>query len=816
MFAHFARTVYAFVTMSFRRGCCVWDYLPYDTSPSFCESRRACRGLGLGVLLNGVLMMRVLTLLVICAVVWTGDAEGVFAQRKKPAPVFGQYQQRQVQDKLGFTWEIDANGGITSNSRAFSSSHYLTIQGQGMSPQSYLMTADATQYQISGTVGQFPFVREVTLDLEHGTVRYLDTITNPLPQPQTILVEIAVRARTNSLGVKTAKEFVTSAQVYNGVLPKGEIGFATIDQSASYSSALFYVCSTDSSLRPMIANTSNSNYRFQVQYSVTIPPSQSITLLHGAAQQKWSTQPTDQQFADAMRVFQSRHFTSEIPIEVRRRLVNAKPESSLSEFGPLLGPLEFLAEAHDVERAAQDILVVGDESHVTGTLSGPAIPVETRLGRATIPIENVAAISGGAGVGKQKQLLLRSGEVLAGTVDLSAVKFTAETGLVFSLNADQIIALFTATSERDGMAADQVTPWIATQFGDRLALTPTADSMIDGVSTWGPVRVPLADVLSLERNVSDELPIHRLELTDGTKLWAILQGDALKVGTATLGTLSIPVAAIDRLGRVSPPEPHETAPVESTPTSDPNQPSKPAEPKPANPAPANPPTAPGSTSLSAPPISANPTAVATTDPLGAPPKKSIASPTSQPDSVPVPAVIDGPVPVPATEAGPTEPKLTPASPVADEPPPPEYPTWYLAGKNRVVATLNAESFVVITTAGKVTVKTSDVRSLTKTDDANGRVTFSFELRDASRLLGRFESTLLELTFHGERWNVPTRHIEEFKMAKPSADADDDAATGSAPKTPPLSNPYRTRGGVINFVPGSAAGRSTAFRPGPRF
>ncbi|MDA1014658.1 MAG: hypothetical protein O3A00_09435, partial [Planctomycetota bacterium] len=388
-----------------------------------------------------------------------------------------------------------------------------------------------------------------------------------------------------------------------------------------------------------------------------------------------------------------------------------------------------------------------------------------------------------------------------------AVKFTAETGLVFSLNADQIIALFTETSDRDGKAADQVTPWITTQFGDRLALTPTADSMIQGVSTWGPVRIPLADILTLQRNLSDELPIHRLELTDGTRLWAILQGDAVKVGTPTLGVLSIPVAAIDRLGRVSPSEPEETAPLESTPTTDPNEPSIPADPAPANP----PTAAAGSTSLPARPTTTNPFA----PPPDSPPKKSPAPPTSTPDSVPVPAVIDGPVPVPATESGPIEPKLNPASPVADEPPAPEYPTWYLAGKNRVVATLNAESFVVITTAGKVTVKTSDVKSLAKADDTNGRVTFSFELRDASRLLGRFESTLLEMTFHGERWNVPTRHIEEFKMAKPNDDADDDAAAGNSPKAPPM-NSYQTPAGVSNYVPGSTSGLSTAVQSGPSF
>lgn len=795
---------------------------------------------------NGAFMVRLVVLLCISLSVIVGQVQHVVAQRKRTPVVFGQFKQRQVVDKKGFSWEVDARGGITSNTRAFSSSHYLTINGSGMSPQMYQMTPDALQFRISGKVGTLPFVRQVKIDVERGTIRYLDSLTNASQLPVTVTIQLALRARTSSLGVKTASRYVTSSQSYNGVIPEGESGFATIIGSSSYKSAVFYLCSSKSKVRPTIINSSTSNYRFSVRYQAVIPPGKSITILHGASQQHWKAQPSDQEFAAAMRVFQSKDFTRDIPVEIRRQLINAKASSGVSEFGPLLGPLDFLAEAYEVERGEKDLLVVGDASHVAGELIGDGIPVETRLGKTIVPVEKVAAISGGAGVGRQKAVYLRTGEVLAGAVDLSEIKFRAGNGLTFELKSDQIIALFTARKESDGIAPKEVTTWMATQFGDRLALRPTSESIIEGASTWGPVSVRLEDVLGLHRNSSDDLPIHRLELTDGSQVWTILQGDALKVGTDTLGPLEIPIAAIVRLGHVQPPEEEDEEASTATSKPDATQatPSRPgpggsgtggsqpipslgfpgaAAPDLSSPlgaAPGNAPrfTRPGSattpitpqtptvqaqttagpqvriplsatqpppitTAVSVPPKAVPPTHVpvqarpsTTRTPAKAGTTPPVASGSTTPVLVPLTQGTDQAAPKVGADSKPTQPNSTPASPTPVKRT--LYKTWYLAGENRAVAALTAESFKVVTTAGEVTVKTADVIAMSKESEAQGRIVFAFELKGTGRLLGRFQDNLLEMSFHGQTWNVPVRHVEEFKWSAPGEEDEDAAGTPS--------------------------------------
>ncbi|MBC8289117.1 MAG: hypothetical protein H8E37_02270, partial [Planctomycetes bacterium] len=259
--------------------------------------------------------------------------------------------------------------------------------------------------------------------------------------------------------------------------------------------------------------------------------------------------------------------------------------STEGSFGPLLDPLTSLADNYDVERGPKSILVVGDESRVPGSLTDSQIQVDTRLGEAKLAMSQVAGLSGGGGVGRQPRVYLRSGEVLAGTVDLTDLKFAADNGLEFELDVDHILALLTSAKKDDGRAAPVRTQWLQTQFGDQLELRPDEKSIVSGSSMWGPVQVPMASVKVLARS-QEELPVHLLELQDGSRFSVILQGSALNVDSKTLGGLSVPVAVIDRVGTVEPPEPEEPekkpATGTETPAGSPTE--KPAEAQPNPPA----------------------------------------------------------------------------------------------------------------------------------------------------------------------------------------------------------------------------------------
>ena len=121
-----------------------------------------------------------------------------FGPRPGSTQVLQQYQMKQVQDSTGFTWGIDSNGAVMSYARAFSSAYQLVVNNNGVSMRSQQSTPDGTRYRFTGQASQFPVVRDIKIDTQAGVVRYLDTITNPLPQTQVLNVRVMVTTRSSN------------------------------------------------------------------------------------------------------------------------------------------------------------------------------------------------------------------------------------------------------------------------------------------------------------------------------------------------------------------------------------------------------------------------------------------------------------------------------------------------------------------------------------------------------------------------------------------------------------------------------------------
>lgn len=822
-------------------------------------------------------------------------------QGRNAAAALGQYRQQRVTDSQGFIWEFDAAGNISSNVQAFSSSsHGITIRegnsSNGFSVRKQQMSPDGKQYLFTGQCGQFQVRREIKVDAKNATARYLDTITNPQPQEKSVVVDLYMRNRSSNRGVMTSGGQYIQGRAYSGVIPEGQFGFHTVSSSTNYPSVVFFLAGKKGKVRPTVVNTSSSNYRFHVHYAITIPAGKSVTLMHGVAQKRFTSPPAANRVAALFKPFLDRSFTSDIASDVKRQIVNVKIGGGTgSNFGELLAALNLLVDEYEVERGTKDILVVDADSRLPGTISGDSVSVTTRLGKTSVPLDQIAAATGGAGVGKQMTLHLRSGEVLAGDIDLAGIEFEADSGLSFAMESSHIVALFTAARPTDGKPGPQASQWLQTQFGDRLSLGHREGSVIQGVSTWGPIKVPLSLVKSLSRS-SDELPIHRLELIDGSNVWMILQGNAVDVDSPTLGKIAVPVAAIDRVGIVKPPPPEET------PTPKPNRAAAAANSVPSPGGGTTSPTAPATLAPPSTPTSrapqrrplpvlrllppgSIPQAIRTSmsnqiksllsslakevkaaagKPLDAaaaqkqfdlmsqaaqlqarigsydealknadaakklksldtskrsaqilmldalvvavrkvkaatPPtndtgtEASTSSPATAPTPSPAPPTVvplrtTPPVQAPTVtkakpEAGSSDFRKPVAQSEKEQAPKLKYPTWTLAGENKAVARFRDETVSVLTTAGESQVVTADIKVVKRGDEKQGRVSFSIELKDGSRISGRFSDTVIALTFHGQVWQVPARHIEDFAQpvefptpaVRPVAEAADDPA-----------------------------------------
>ena len=739
-----------------------------------------------------------------------------------------------------------------SYSQAFSQAGQLSINNSSYGMQQRFMSPDGMNYRFSGQANQFPWTREVKLGPKAGTVRFLDTLTNRQAQPQTVAVRVMVQTRSSNAAIVTSGGQTFQGRPYQGVIPPKQVGFVAQTRSTSYMTPIVFLCGPKSQVRPNITNGSSSNQSFQVNYSVTIPPGKSATLLYGFAQHQHLNAPPQAKAVEEMfKPFLAKEFTKDIPKAVRRQIVNwSIGPSTEGSFGPLLEPLTELADAHDVERGPKSILIVGEESQVPGQLSDGSINVGTRLGNAVLTMSQVAGLTGGGGVGRQPRVYLRSGEVLAGAVELADVRFNADSGLQFELDSDHIQVLLTKAEETDGRPAETRTQWLETQFGDRLELRTDDDSTVNGVSMWGPVQVPLSLVKVLARN-QEGLPVHRMELQDGSKLWLILQGNSLETASKTLGAVNVPVAVIDRIGTVEPPPKEEEEEAEDKPASNNSATATANRPTPA-------PAAPTQTQRSIPKITLPPPD-SLTEQFRQSLTKSLASTTKILEQVEkdltekpgdaeltnrrfdmlyqvaslearlgkyadalkkiktakslkgldarrssrlaylqgleaavserIPATPEEPEEAPGEEPPAEETPEANKSPDGDnseedepgeEEPAPTPPArvivnmWTLEDENKANASFRDETVDFLAATGETAIQAADIRAIKRQGDEQGRTSFLVELKDGSRVSGRFKSAVLGLQFYGQAWNMPVRHVKEYKWSDAAASKDEDA------------------------------------------
>ncbi|MDH3583761.1 MAG: hypothetical protein OER86_06060, partial [Phycisphaerae bacterium] len=158
---------------------------------------------------------------------------------------------------------------------------------------------------------------------------------------------------------------------------------------------------------------------------------------------------------------------------------------------------------------------------------------------AEVPVNAVAMMMGGAGLGKPSRLYLRDGQVLVGTVDAGAVKFQTESGIEVKLRPSELQVYLAPSSEADRKPHPQAIAYLGTHWGDRLALLPGSKDPLAMTCPFGALRVPLGRIESLVYQ-REPTPRHALRLADATQLRVFVDSGVHRVHSALLGPLEIP------------------------------------------------------------------------------------------------------------------------------------------------------------------------------------------------------------------------------------------------------------------------------------
>lgn len=508
-------------------------------------------------------------------VLWTGAAIAQSGRSTSQALVPAQFN-RNVQDAMGFQWDVNQQGAIQSGTnRCFSSAGQLLVNGSSFSPSQQMMTADGMEYVLTRTQSGVQVTRRVRIDVKSATLRYVESFHNPQTTPVTLDVKIMTSLRTSVSSVITDTGRPVSSSSggrpmlpsmpgsprllsYVGapVLGEKDCGLLVTRSSTSYPAVLIYLAGPRSKLRPTLQR--QSSYRFLFTYPVTVPPKKTVSIVHGLAQRNIGGTPDPKTLANYFKPFQSRDWTRNLPLAVRRSILNAGRSAYAEETprSPLLQPVMNLADRWDVQRGKTDVLVQDEQTRVSGAVRGSSLTVETPFGKTAVPLGEVALLLGGGGIGRTQRVHLRNGEVLVGTVGAGELTLEAESGLEVELTPKQINLLFMHADPADGKPPPKAVALLKTHHGDQLALAADSPSKIRAATAWGPIEVPLAEIHYLYP-IREPQPIHRLILNNKSRLSVILGGSELELATLRFGPVKLAPGAIARLASVKAAGPSE-------------------------------------------------------------------------------------------------------------------------------------------------------------------------------------------------------------------------------------------------------------------
>ncbi|MBL7223022.1 MAG: hypothetical protein ISS72_04140 [Candidatus Brocadiae bacterium] len=448
-------------------------------------------------------------------------------------------------DSMGFRWDVQPNGTISDGTNdCFDTAFTLTVNGSRFNTRGRpMMTADGREYVFPGQVSTLKVTRRVLLDAKRGFMRYLETLENPTSQ--------AVQATlvlSSNLGGNSQMALSSSGKPFaGGVLGKTDAGIITVS-SGSRPCVLFLLASHRSKLKPAISIQNNRTVTFT--YRVTVRPRGKATIFHLVAQRRGVT-PANA--ADMFKpIYRTRLVKPEIPTELRRNLVNFHGSGGGGEVfaaGALIQAVSDLAESYGVERGADDVLSVDQDTHLTGTVAAKSLEVETRYGKTQIDLKETALLFGGAGVGRPMRLHLRNGEVLAGILQATDLTFETQTGMTLALDPARVNLLFLHGSKEDGKASETTAAYVRTHQGDRLAVGTEQPVVLDAATAWGPLSIPLDSVRRLAY-ARDPQPGLRLLLANLSRFPVVLRGKEIALRTLRFGEIKLSPYAVAGLTRI--------------------------------------------------------------------------------------------------------------------------------------------------------------------------------------------------------------------------------------------------------------------------
>lgn len=448
------------------------------------------------------------------------------------------------QDAQGFLWQLSRQGTLGSAEASyFQAAMALFVKGEaftpvdGVRPDGGSATEAGATVILGQTMGGMKVAREFWFDRERAGVRVLDTFENTGARRESIRVELRTSFQNPWQDLHGTSGRILGADSDDGLGDRDFGAVVKFSPAEGRHDTLFVACGERDAARPAVSYSSNLR-EVTFAYDLDIEPGQRASLLHWIVQRNLQTPP------DAVEALR--------PFYQRRQLIDPRvPEAlvagvrnfdkpSFPAAGERSAALEALVslnaaiEPLGLARRADDLLWITADNQLSGTANPAAtLTVKTQIGERKAGLGEVAAIQGGADVGRVPRVFLRDGRVWAGEIVAEQLSMkTAEGWEVEEMKPAEISLLLLRVGKTDGVAHEKAGLMLELRSGDVLSVdAESARSTRLALATpWGETGAALGEIRALAYLSGQSMaPRYRVWRSDGALLTAFLGGEPLSL-----------------------------------------------------------------------------------------------------------------------------------------------------------------------------------------------------------------------------------------------------------------------------------------------
>lgn len=446
-------------------------------------------------------------------------------------------------DRAGSSWSVEAAGNIGRiGSTMVNSGLALLVDEERFASYRPMMTADGKELVLQGLpLDPLPGLqvqRRVRLLDEPGGLRYAELFHNGSADPMTLSVGLA----TNFSG--NFKTFLSDrGRSEPLLLGPSESGVVVLPGASQSSRAfLFTLAGTAGGERPTVS--SQNRYGLTFRYRLDLAPGETGVIVHHVAQVA-IPQTFDRGTLQRLGApYALDRLSGALDPDWRPFVANASesvdlsPQAALESIG--------LASLGIVPGTA-DTLAIGEGTRLVGRAEGESFTLTSSLGEMNIPLDQLAAVSGGKHRGDGRvRLYLRDGQILSGKVAVEGFGFVPANGSRIALDPatlDRLVFAATPGAKVWPAGADAL---VETHEGDLVRAEAATAPLLNLATPWGVLPVSLKDLVWLHPLPGDA-PGYRVELKDGTRCEGHPDAETVPFVAAGFGEKALPVPHLKRV-----------------------------------------------------------------------------------------------------------------------------------------------------------------------------------------------------------------------------------------------------------------------------